>query len=740
MLHFNNLLSSIIKLQKWFLFFVFSLIINFSSIASHIVGGEMSYIKQSDGTYKIILKVYRDCLNGLPALDNPAVIKVYDNNNSLVTTYNVPLKSSRQLPTTYQGACAPMSSNLACVEEGIYEYTVDLPPKKGGYTLAYQRCCRNATIININNPSNIGATFYEHIPGPEEAPINSSPMFINTPPIYVCKGIPLNLNFAAFDADELKYELGLPVKGGSSGFGGVNVTTPPPFQNITYVSPFSALYPMNTNPDININETTGLLNGSPAMLGQWVIMVIVKEYRNGVQIGTHRREFQFNVVNCGDLVVANVLSQISTVQDPNNLCTGLFMTFSNNSGPNPQFLQYWWNFGDPTTLADTSKLYQPSYAYPAPGIYTITLIAKSSKCSDTSKAIFRVFPKLKPTFIGPKYLCLNKNSSNFFPSGDFQGNGTFNWSFGPNANPQSANTKSVTNVVYLSDGVHSVSLTIKENSCTATHNNTVLVIKNPTASINLNPFFGCVGYSYTFASTSSIDILPTVYNWSLSSGYTSTISGFVYEFNNPGIYDVTLGIKTVSFCIDSSRFSCNNCYTIQPSPTSKFDANPRKINFFDAVVSFSNQSYNNPVRWLYDFADGGYDTILNPVHVFKKHGKFNTVLTVTNKYNCKHSSYIEIEVTPEYRFWIPNAFTPTNKDDINTVFKPIVSGVSEYCLNLYNRQGELLYTSKDPENDSWDGTYKGVVCKSDIYVWQVFFKNLETRKMENYQGHVYLFR
>ena len=45
-------------------------------------------------------------------------------------------------------------------------------------------------------------------------------------------------------------------------------------------------------------------------------------------------------------------------------------------------------------------------------------------------------------------------------------------------------------------------------------------------------------------------------------------------------------------------------------------------------------------------------------------------------------------------FYIPKAFTP-NRDQINDVFMPHVSGVKEYNFYVYSRHGqEIFYTNK----------------------------------------------
>ncbi|MBK8827707.1 MAG: hypothetical protein IPO26_13580 [Saprospiraceae bacterium] len=72
----------------------------------------------------------------------------------------------------------------------------------------------------------------------------------------------------------------------------------PPFAEVVYSAGYSATNPMGGSPQISIDPTTGIITGTPNLLGQFVVGVCVKEFKNGVQIGSIRRDFQFNVVNC----------------------------------------------------------------------------------------------------------------------------------------------------------------------------------------------------------------------------------------------------------------------------------------------------------------------------------------------------------------------------------------------------------------------------------------------------------
>ena len=96
-----------------------------------------------------------------------------------------------------------------CVHTTTYKDTIELPFIAGGYILAYQRCCRNKTILNIVDPENTGATYTVHITEEALLACNSSPVLSPYPPIYICGNQPIEFNLAAKDAegDSLVYSL-----------------------------------------------------------------------------------------------------------------------------------------------------------------------------------------------------------------------------------------------------------------------------------------------------------------------------------------------------------------------------------------------------------------------------------------------------------------------------------------------------------------------------------------------------
>jgi gliding motility-associated-like protein len=88
--------------------------------------------------------------------------------------------------------------------------------------------------------------------------------------------------------------------------------------------------------------------------------------------------------------------------------------------------------------------------------------------------------------------------------------------------------------------------------------------------------------------------------------------------------------------------------------------------------------------------------------------------------------------------FLPNAFTP-NGDRLNDQFRALVYGkVISFSLQVYNRFGELVFSTSDP-GKGWDGLYKGKVSPSGNFVWQCSY-HLEGSEPGYQKGTIMLIR
>jgi gliding motility-associated-like protein len=72
----------------------------------------------------------------------------------------------------------------------------------------------------------------------------------------------------------------------------------------------------------------------------------------------------------------------------------------------------------------------------------------------------------------------------------------------------------------------------------------------------------------------------------------------------------------------------------------------------------------------------------------------------------------------EARLFIPDAFSP-NGDGLNDTFQVNATGIFNYSLKVYNRWGELVYESNNPEA-GWDGIYKGEQAPTGVYFYTLY--------------------
>lgn len=389
------------------LLFLFFLVLNFSSAnATHIVGGVMNYKYLGNDKYEISLSVYRDCINGIPPLDDPAIIRIWD---GVSESYRFPSKPFDSiLDPGLPDDCASIETPV-CVNWTRYIDTLILPPNDLGYIIYYQRCCRNNTILNLtydsrgNGAMDWGATYTINIPPSvnNQHINNTSPYFVNYPPVYICVNKPIVYDNRAIDTDgdSLVYSLCTPFSGAfPSDPLNYNIEETPPFENVVWEPPYSLANVLGGVP-LAINSTTGLLTGTPNTLGQFVVGVCVDEYRNGELLTHTIRDFQFNIIDCNLQVVSSFFAP--TIQ-----CNNFTVNFQNQSSG---ATDYKWYFGD----GDSSILINPSHTYADTGKYTVTLVSLNSITNTClarySQEISVQYKRIEADFMVDVDACLSKN-------------------------------------------------------------------------------------------------------------------------------------------------------------------------------------------------------------------------------------------------------------------------------------------------------------------------------------------
>ncbi len=298
-----------------FVFLIMILLCNIhtKAKATHIVGGDMSYVCLGDGWYELTLVIRRDCGDDHhTGFDSLARIDVFDG-------YGTPLdyfggvgavflpKIRQEIVSIEPQDCADACAPELCMEEAIYQMRFRCNVNKNGYILAHRRCCRNETLTNIYNPLETGATWFVCLTEYGMNQCNSSPRFQDWPDVVICEDEPFIFDQSAFDpdGDSLAYTFYTPHIGGS-----IEAPIPfdiagPEYDRVTYQHPFSSENVMDGNPSLAIDEESGFLTVTPRQGGQFLVGVLVEEWRNDSLLSKTRRDFQINVCGPANCEVPN---------------------------------------------------------------------------------------------------------------------------------------------------------------------------------------------------------------------------------------------------------------------------------------------------------------------------------------------------------------------------------------------------------------------------------------------------
>ena len=740
-----------LSLQKFYCLLIL-LSLPFFAQSAHIIGGEMTYECVGNGNYIITLKVYRDCQGGGAGFDGPnnGRISIYLGDSQVEFDRIVmPDAVITEVDPDIGNPCLQVPPGV-CVEQGVYtidlgDQGINLPSSDETYYIIYQRCCRNNSISNIINPGETGATYTIEI-SPEAQPdangvcVNDSPIYNTFPPVVICVNEELVFDHSAVDpdADLLVYELCSPLKGGGTAgwqspgnaddFDGTNPNPDKyaPHDNVDFIaSTYSPTQPITGDPAITINPITGLLSGVPDTEGQYVVGICVKEYRNGVLLSTVQRDFQFNVTFCEPNVVA-VISGDDLIGDSATFytytsCVDSTITFLNQSYQSEFIDSYLWEFEVGGIAPLSSSVPNATITFPGPGHYEgIMVVNPGTVCNDTAYVQLDIYPPSFADFAFEYDTCIaGPVVFQDLSSTEADNIVAWDWEFGDGQISSEQNPT----VQYTDPGNFPVTLTITDNNgCTnsVTQNVNWFPVP-PLIVIEPSQADGCPPLNVFFNNLSTpIDDSYEI-TWDFGDGGTGNAISPNHLYTEPFLYTVKVGITSPIGCYTERIFE--DWILIDSFPEADFSWNPDRITNFEPEVNFVDQSIR-AVAWEWDFANGaGIAYMQNPSFSMPDTGLQTVQLIVQSKEGCLDTIQKVIDVIPEIRFFMPNAFTP-NEDSVNEIFMPggYFRGLKDYKMTIWNRYGELVFESDDPYA-GWNGKKNNVGrnAPNGIYVCLVSF-------------------
>jgi gliding motility-associated-like protein len=288
-------------------------------MATHLMGGEITWRCLGNGRFIFQLKVYRDCETAVPVVQPGGTISLRVHNHPTVTAIPLTQVSFLDISPQCNGIgpsynCNTPSPGNTAAEEYIFEsnpvFLNGTPPPQG-WVFTYDDCCRNAAIDNLSltfsgpgNPTNgmtLRAIMYAYNGQNTNPCYDSSPVFQERPAIIICAGTPFTYNHNAYDPDldSLSYSFADALNHFSGAFTSNN-PTPIPFE--TGYSLNSPLPSTNQNPNnlgLTLNPITGEMNFTSFTLGNYVSVIKVQAFKCGQLVAEIFREIQIIIISCG---------------------------------------------------------------------------------------------------------------------------------------------------------------------------------------------------------------------------------------------------------------------------------------------------------------------------------------------------------------------------------------------------------------------------------------------------------
>ncbi len=300
---------------------------------------------------------------------------------------------------------------------------------------------------------------------------------------------------------------------------------------------------------------------------------------------------------------------------------------------------------------------------------------------------------------------------------------TYQWDFGDGT---TSTDPTISSHTYGTFGVFTIRLTVTNNVCIETQAQQIEILAiPPLVDFSYDPASGCVPLKVQFTNLSQFAD-PGTYQWDFGDQSTSSMINPSHTYYQPGKYSVSLSASNITGqTVNETKQAIIEVF---PRPNAEFEIKPRLVYIPGGILYTDNRSFD-ATRFIWDFGDGATSIAFEPEHKYKDEGFYTIKLVAYNQFDCADSTSLEnaVKVQKGGQVLIPNAFSPNlgatgsgggMSDGKNDIFLPITRGVVEFELLIFNRWGELLFESRDPDL-GWDGTYKGKLCQQDVYIYKL---------------------
>jgi PKD repeat protein len=331
-------------------------------------------------------------------------------------------------------------------------------------------------------------------------------------------------------------------------------------------------------------------------------------------------------------------------------CAGDIIVFDASRSDDPEggVLRYQWDFGDGTH----ADIVNPTKTYLRGSVYPVTLAVEDDSGFPGNRHTDRVLVRVRESPIadaGPDQLACAGTEVTFDGSGSRDSDGVvnrFTWNFGDDSTGGGQRPVHV----FAKPGDYRVMLTIEGDEigqCANTNadETKVRVVEAPVALITAPDRIG-VGDVARFNATASTTAAGRIVGWAWDFGDGVTAEGATVEhrFAKPGNYITALTLRTEGGVEACSSITASHSITANAAPIADAGRDQRAATgeevVFDATGAHDDDG--GIVQYGWDFGDGSTADGINARHSFRRSGRYDVKLTVTDDMGLPNSTATDI--------------------------------------------------------------------------------------------------
>ena len=395
--------------------------------------------------------------------------------------------------------------------------------------------------------------------------------------------------------------------------------------------------------------------------------------------------------------------------------------FTNNSD---SIVYFRWNFGDGSEHDTTN--FSPLHIYEDQDDYEVWLVGMNERgCIDSMMRIVEINHPLQADFTQSADSVCQGDNTVTFSDGSIGNIQSWQWDFGDgNSSADQNPTHS-----YAAYGTYTIRMIVTDHvPCSDTAYATVYVDSVADIEISVDKEEICGGDQIRINAEYMFTTEELTWDFGDGSVAQGITNYMTHNYPTPGTYYIS---------VTSDHPVCPSVTAVDTVSVKQYP----QINlgsdtqlclkgaplFIDPTIMV-----DNPPGTIYYWSTGDSAAVL-------KITEPGTYRITANLDGCITTD--EFEVNKDCYTDIPNSFTP-NGDGNNDYFYPrqlLSEGVIDFKMTIYNRWGEVVFETANPDGRGWDGKFDGKEQPMGVYVYQISVR-YKNQAAEKYTGNVTLLR